>query len=333
MYHVGLYDAVDDGSTPHRIFACTSLGMLTAPTPSTNQTVVQTSDKAIFTLGRFAENAPKGVDLRTLSEQMRFFLDAGSLAASPNLPLVLYARTVSSTAGLYVGKGVATQPTVSNALVAMENTLYASNNTGGSLAMQLCEQGYTSDHIVGFVAVSNISFTPVQQALRSWANATCLSFNSTQNLTSTTSFTMPLVLAVSNGTINGTININGTSTLRRRQPVRRGSSSSSRLTARDDCSTVQVVSGDSCSSLATKCGISPSDFTKINSDSSFCAKLVPGQHVCCSSGSLPDFAPKPNSDGTCRSYTIVHDDTCSGLSAAYVVPSIVKTKKVSKRID
>lgn len=311
FYHVGLYDAVDDGSMPHRIYACTSLGMLSTPTSSSNRTVVQTIDNATFTLGRFAENAPQGVDLLALSKQMRLFLDAGSLAVSSNVPLVLFARTVSSTAGLYVGKGVATQPTVSDALVALENVLYTSNNTGGSLALQLCNKGYTSDHIVGFTAVSNISFTPVQQALRSWANATCLSFNSTQKITSKASFTTPLVLANSNGTVNGTVN--GTSTLRRRHMIL--GDSDSRLTPRASCTTVKVVSGDSCSSLATKCGISPSAFTKYNPGSSFCADLVPGQHVCCSSGSLPDFAPKPNSDGTCYAYTIASDDTCSGLSA------------------
>jgi hypothetical protein len=313
FYHVGLYDAVDDGSTPHRIYACTSLGMLSTPTPSSNQTVVQAVDNATFTLGRFDENAPQGVDLRLLSKQMRRFLDAGSLTVGSNVPLILFAQTVSSTAGLYVGKGVATQPTVSDALVAMESALYASNNTGGSLALQLCSQGYTSDHIVGFIATSNTSFTPVQQAMRSWANATCLSFNSTQNLNSTAAFTTPLILANSNATINATIN--GTSTFRRWQTAR--FTSSSRLSARGDCTTVQVVSGDSCSSLATKCGISPSDFTEYNPGSSFCADLVPGQHVCCSSGTLPDFAPQPNSDGTCYAHTIASGDTCSGLSAAY----------------
>lgn len=88
------------------------------------------------------------------------------------------------------------------------------------------------------------------------------------------------------------------------------------LWSRDDCSTVQVVSGDGCASLAAECGISGEDLSKYNPASDFCATLQVGQHICCSEGSLPDFSPKPNSDGTCATYTVVADDTCSGIASA-----------------
>lgn len=78
-----------------------------------------------------------------------------------------------------------------------------------------------------------------------------------------------------------------------------------------------MASGDSCAKLATKCGISPSDFTKYNPDSKLCSSLMPLQHVCCSSGTLPDFTPKKNSDGSCASYAVVQDDTCSAIAAAH----------------
>ncbi|KAL2016190.1 hypothetical protein VTK56DRAFT_4079 [Thermocarpiscus australiensis] len=119
---------------------------------------------------------------------MRGFLANGFTAAG-NGSLILFAQTVSSTAGLYMGKGLNVPSTASNALVAMENALHASHITGDSVAMQLCEEGYDGDHVFGFMATSNTSFTPVQQALRSWANATCLTLKSTQQVTSTASFT------------------------------------------------------------------------------------------------------------------------------------------------
>ncbi|KAH8649335.1 hypothetical protein BX600DRAFT_388677 [Xylariales sp. PMI_506] len=313
FYYVSLHDMVDDNNSPHRIYACTSFGNTKKPgieavaaTPS-----VQVVNNASFTLGRYEENAPRGVDLRVLSKQMRQFLGNGYTAAD-NQPLIMFAQTVSSTAGLYIGKGINAQATASDALIAMENALYASNNTGGSMAMQLCESGYSSDHVFGFIATSNTSFTPVQQTLQSWANATCLNFNSTLEIISTVSFTTPLVVTAPNATIitNTTIITNSTNAIRR--SIRGGS----RLDRRSDCTTIQVASGDSCSSLATKCGITAAEFTEYNPSSTLCSSLVPLEHVCCSAGDMPDFTPQPNSDGSCATYTVQANDNCDGIAAA-----------------
>ncbi|KAL4783388.1 hypothetical protein BJX76DRAFT_358029 [Aspergillus varians] len=82
------------------------------------------------------------------------------------------------------------------------------------------------------------------------------------------------------------------------------------------CRAIQVQNGNSCGSLATRCGIKPAAFTKYNPDKNLCSKLRAGQHVCCSAGSLPDYSPKPNADGTCHVYTIRNNDDCSGIAAA-----------------
>ncbi|PYI14800.1 glycoside hydrolase, partial [Aspergillus violaceofuscus CBS 115571] len=89
------------------------------------------------------------------------------------------------------------------------------------------------------------------------------------------------------------------------------------LAPRATCSTAQVVSGDTFTTLAEKCGITPAQFTKYNSESKECASLVAGEHVCCSAGRLPDFAPKPQSDGTCATYTVQPNDSCATIAAAY----------------
>ncbi|KAH7026640.1 uncharacterized protein B0I36DRAFT_331073 [Microdochium trichocladiopsis] len=81
---------------------------------------------------------------------------------------------------------------------------------------------------------------------------------------------------------------------------------------RADCRTTKVQSGDSCGTLAARCGISGNDFTQYNSFTpNLCSTLVPGQIVCCSSGSLPDTRPKPNPDGTCASYELQSGDYCA----------------------
>ena len=88
------------------------------------------------------------------------------------------------------------------------------------------------------------------------------------------------------------------------------------LLRRNECSDIQVKSGDSCGALASECGISGSDFTKYNPAPDLCAKLSPGQWVCCTAGDLPDHRPKQNSDGNCVSHLVKSGESCSSLGAA-----------------
>ncbi|KAJ6448584.1 hypothetical protein C8R45DRAFT_1224651 [Mycena sanguinolenta] len=80
------------------------------------------------------------------------------------------------------------------------------------------------------------------------------------------------------------------------------------------CSTITVVSGDSCGSLAARCGISAADFTTFNPSPTLCSSLAVGQKVCCSAGGLA--VPVQNPDGSCASYTVVPGDTCAALAAS-----------------
>ncbi|CAK7219748.1 hypothetical protein SBRCBS47491_003955 [Sporothrix bragantina] len=322
FYHLSLYDDVDDWSPTHRIFACTSYGALTSPgAASSNMDVQQTETNATFTVGHWDENAPSGVDLRSLSKQVRKFLTAGYQItvggavsdSSSKIAQTLFAQTKKGTVGLYIGKDVQSASYVVDALQSLENSLTATNETTGTVAMELCGTGYDADHVIGFIATSNTSFAPVQQVLQSWSNATCLDFNSTQTFTSPVGYTAPLV--VSSGGLNNTSN--STSLSARGLSGRMRFHAHNSLTPRADCTTIQVVSGDSCGTLATKCGISPADFTTYNPSSTLCSSLVAGEHVCCSAGTLPDFAPKPNSDGSCYAYNVVANDNCATLSANY----------------
>ncbi|AEO70565.1 glycoside hydrolase family 18 protein [Thermothielavioides terrestris NRRL 8126] len=311
FYHFGINDLVDDASKHHRIYACTSFGAskkVGFVVPA-EKTAAQTVNNASFTLGTSDRSGgPKPVDPSQLSRQIRQFLTNG-FTADGNGPLVLFAQNLGTTAGLYMGKAVDMRSTGTDALVALENAVRASNVTGRAVAMQLCGKGYDGDHVVGFMAASGSSFAPVQQAVQSWANATCLDLNSTLQVSSTARFTTPLVPLASNATINGTATGATNATAAARLYT-------TRLGRRDDCRTIQVAAGDGCSTLAAKCGISAADFTKYNPDSSLCSTLTPGQHVCCSAGTLPDFRPKPNADGTCATYKTAAGDSCSSIAAS-----------------
>ena len=87
-----------------------------------------------------------------------------------------------------------------------------------------------------------------------------------------------------------------------------------RLFVQTDCTTQIVVAGDSCGALASRCGISGAQLSQYNPQSNLCSALTPGQRICCSPGSLPDIRPKPNPDGSCSSYIIQPQDTCSSIA-------------------
>ncbi|KAL5425231.1 hypothetical protein PMIN04_002728 [Paraphaeosphaeria minitans] len=83
------------------------------------------------------------------------------------------------------------------------------------------------------------------------------------------------------------------------------------LGRRASCRDIQVVAGDGCGSLATRCGISGVSFEKYNSKTpNLCSTLKVKQWVCCTTGDLPDHTPQPSADGVCNTYTLQSGDGC-----------------------
>ncbi|ERS96164.1 hypothetical protein HMPREF1624_07700 [Sporothrix schenckii ATCC 58251] len=335
FYHISLYDNVDKDDSHHRIFACSSFGSHKPASPAhSNKIITQVATNATFTVGHWDDNTPTNVDLRTMSAQARRFLSAGyqaanngSRTAQPQAQ-VLFAQTRGSTMGLYVGKDVQNMASVVQALSTLEKTMTASNETHGTVALELCGAEYDADHVIGFVATSNSSFEAVQNVMQSWSKATCIDFNSTQTFVSPVGYTTPLTPPASTSSLNSTGSLNSTLSAAKsglglgarshaHAHAHIAARSSPLLSPRADCTTVQVVYGDGCGTLATKCGISGADFTKYNPGATFCSDLKPGQHVCCSAGTLPDFAPKPNADGSCYAYTVQANDNCATIGASF----------------
>lgn len=86
---------------------------------------------------------------------------------------------------------------------------------------------------------------------------------------------------------------------------------------RSDCRAIEVQPGDSCGSLASKCGVTPTQFTDYNKRENLCSTLYIGELVCCSGGSLPSRSPKPSSDGSCSIYDVKAGDSCSQITASH----------------
>jgi chitinase len=175
-------------------------------------------------------------------------------------------------------------------------------NTSTTLVEQICGINRNSQQTWGIaVAFGDAPLPAAQSAVNTWSKGSCVNDTVVKALadSSSASFSNSTRSIVTYATESQSI-----------------SGKASDLQRRDECTTVQVVSGDGCAALAERCGITAAEFTEYNSDESLCSTLTPGQHVCCSSGTLPDFSPQPNDDGSCATYTIVADDSCSAIAAA-----------------
>ncbi|KAJ5287050.1 hypothetical protein N7478_002736 [Penicillium angulare] len=82
------------------------------------------------------------------------------------------------------------------------------------------------------------------------------------------------------------------------------------------CSSIIIETGDTCDTLAAKCGITTSEFSTYNTDSSLCTSLTSRQPVCCSSGTL-ELPLEASDDGICYIHTVQPADTCDRIATAY----------------
>ncbi|KAG9256684.1 glycoside hydrolase [Emericellopsis atlantica] len=218
--------------------------------------------------------------IRSLSKQMRRYLESGFGPA--NETGILFAQSGQTSLGLYLGSGLQREGTGSAALAAFESSL-SSEMMASSIALQWCSPDK-------------------DDAIKTWYNASCLDIPDAEAIPGKAYLVTPLLgEPVRNETL-------GTS-FKRSEPRR--------LAARGECETIEVNQGNGCPELAPRCGISGDDFTKYNDyDDDLCSTLQRGQHVCCTSGDLPDFSPDPNPDGSCSTHRVGPEDTCSSLAAA-----------------
>ncbi len=302
FYDFSLLDNVDDSSERHRIFACTSYGPdWTRLQNSTLKAAQAISIDVEYEIGQLDESVSDldTASILSISKQMRHYLESGFGAA--NETGILFARSGQASLGLYIGSGLQREGVGSVALNALESYLSPEMMTS-TIAIQWCSPDNDGTHAFGLMATTNRTFAPVQEAIGTWSNASCLSFPSPETISGKAHLVTPLL---------GETASNATSKRSVQQLEPR------RLAARDECETIQVNQGNGCPELAIRCGISGPDFTDYNDyDEDLCGTLQAGQHVCCSSGDLPDFSPKPNPDGSCATHRVGPQDNCGSLAAA-----------------
>ncbi|KXJ89088.1 hypothetical protein Micbo1qcDRAFT_213428 [Microdochium bolleyi] len=320
FYRLSLDDPIDDNITgAHRISACTSHGP-DFEAMAVNATALSlppntTSTEVSFEIGSSKEaGAGSSRNQTLLVQQIRQYVDGGH-GNSANKPFIMFGQSGETTVGIYIGLGLPNHDISQTALQALEEALGTSES---ALAMQLCGSNHTSSETFGIMLANNGKFGAIQDAVKTWSKAKCVPLDKPTKVTGQVHLTTqpsPIVgTPPTNGNSTGSIaNLTHPVPL----PRRAAAGGVANLQARADCRTIQVVSGDDCGTLAAKCGVSGFDFESYNKVSNFCGSLKPKQHVCCSSGSMPNFAPKPNSDGSCKAYTIIENDNCDNLAAEY----------------
>ncbi|KGO70456.1 Peptidoglycan-binding Lysin subgroup [Penicillium italicum] len=293
FYGFNMYDDVDDTDTYHRILACTAYGNDWRENPEAR---LQPSHpvkehKVNYEIGWSSYSEGTESKYRSLIRQMRDYIARGHL--TPSKTAMLYSRFGATSAGIYIGNSLQSKDIADVALDSVDHTMTLNTS--------------------GFLALRNGTFRAIQSAFESWSNAECLDFEKSTNFTASTHFTSPMLSSIKAGnTTTSSMEASGL-------PLPAKSSTQQErnlLFSRAECKTEKVQKGDSCAAIAKRCGISGADFTKYNSAKSFCSKLKPGQHVCCSPGTLPDFSPKPNKDGSCATTIVGDGESCSTIGAA-----------------
>ena len=258
-----VYNPLDDVRLPVTIRACSA----NLPPVSTKSDAVgtQTCEPATETKANITiSSRTVGIDLprrdlAAAAEQLQAYLGH---PANCNAT-VAFAQAGRLAMGVYSGAKIGNQGAATSTIQKFIDLAKAAEGTT-SQVLQMCENGFPSDYIFGVVVDSSLA--AVQMAVRSWSDAKCVDVfdESSQIPDGTVWLTAPFPGDLSNSTTvsNSTM-----------PSIVKTSNRNSLLKPRDDCRSIQVVSGDSCGALASKCGITAPQFTQFNPSSSLCSTL------------------------------------------------------------
>src|SRR3569833_43708 len=226
---------------------------------------------------------------------------------------VLFSKEGNTVVGLFAGSEIEKAGAAS---VVAEFQKRAHDSRGSTL--QICDSNKGASQSLGIVTASLGDLAAVQDALKTWGSSLCLDNSGTSD-----EHIEVNVLVSTVTSSNATQGLNGTS-IKRNSP--RGLDLRSRIVRpRGECRSIEVVSGGSRGSLASRCGISGHAFEQYNPTKGEDKKkrrtnrsaLMPKQQVCCSQGTPPDRSPKPGPDGTCATHLVQPNDNCWDLADSH----------------
>ncbi|KAL0935697.1 chitinase [Colletotrichum truncatum] len=228
----------------------------------------------------------------------------------------VFAKVRYAIAGLFVGSAVDKPTTVPVVEQLISSVKDKENYEAGRIAVQNCKGNGPSAWSVGIIADLQGNITSVQNALFNWNDAKCLQGSDMSADWREMQVNLWSVKSTNSSDMYPPRNSTGLPRNSTAQPALADRHVNS-LHRRAECRAERVESGDTCISMADRCGISLTQFYKYNTGTNFCNLLKPKQHVCCSSGDLPDFRPQPDADGNCHAIDIEEEDGCWDIADAH----------------
>ncbi|PTB48755.1 glycoside hydrolase family 18 protein, partial [Trichoderma harzianum CBS 226.95] len=287
LFDLSLHNDVADHSTHTTIRACT---VAVGDDPKTNTIpVAKQANSTSFSASILGAQSGKNVQFNQDEfEGLSGAIQQHVIALDENAPTIILGKIENLVMGFFAGGSIDSSRSIAAIIHELTSQVKAVGLSETTL-VQRCGQDLNGNHTVGLVVNTDGNVASVQNTLLTWSNATCVQDLEVIRHSNITMFSKPTIKS---------------------QFSRRG------INSRDGtCSTVQVVSGDSCGSLATECGISAQDLATFNPASDLCSTLAVGQYICCTSGSLPDLSPKPNPDGSCAQYAVQPNDYCALIAS------------------
>lgn len=242
-------------------------------------------------------------DVNLAVEALRRSLNQGT--ASCGQKTVTFAYLHGALVGLYSGSQVDLMQTSASMLKQLITAIEQQDAASASTieALDICAGHCTASHIFGVVADPAGDFNAVQGIIRSWNDGKVLSARPQARIQSVGPPSLWIFPPP----------YNNDTELQRRSHVRD-------LTPRAECRSIRVEGGDTCPSLATRCGIGLTALKSFNKGTpDFCDHVEPGQAVCCSSGTPPVVGPGPNPDGSCKYHEVQQDEICQVIAAQYKI--------------
>lgn len=249
--------------------------------------------------------------LLAAGRQMSNYLGSNKPSCTNNV--LSFAYSQSSILGLFGGAevhqhGITTE--VLNKFLAYAEQRSISKPT----IVQLCEgDGRGADYGVGVAAGSIKNFALVQQAVRTWADGRCVP--ETDGEADSDWITVTLRVPKAEPKSSNSTDIVTSEDATSPAYVWSRSSRHADLVPRAECRSIKVKSGDGCWALADRCKITEANLKKFNPRTNFCTTLVIGEPVCCTTGTLPETIPPGNSDGSCKTRSVIGGDSCASLAS------------------
>lgn len=194
FYEFSLNGPVDETGISHRIKACSSFGPDFSMIPSETMRIAAVDPVDVDFEGGWWEEgyglATSGI--KSIVKQVRKYANHGH-GAVDDKPFIIYGQSGAASLGIYIGQGLLSQGLTESALKVFEDNLANFSVSALTLAMQLCQPEYAASHIFGVMVTSNGTFGAIQTAVKSWINATCLSFADSTTFAGMAQFIPPLL--------------------------------------------------------------------------------------------------------------------------------------------